>query len=57
MSINSATSTEFSLISARNKEFEFKKNEESGDYEPIDLLRFAELEPHLVVANPTRNDT
>ena len=57
ISVKSATSTELSLVSSVNKGFEFKLNDATGDYEPIDLLRFAELQPHLVVANPSINDT
>ena len=47
--------TSFGLVSANNKDFDFGQGEDK--FASVNLLRFAELEPHLVVAWPNRNTT
>ena len=55
ITVTSVTLTSFSLVSANNKDFDFgqegyKDGSYSHEFAQINLLRFAELEPHLVVA-------
>ena len=54
--------TAFSLVSANNKDFDFGQEgyyagSFSHEFASVNLLRFAELEPHLVVAEQNRNST
>ena len=43
-------------MSAANREFDFG-SENDGVYASIDLIRFAELDPRIVLANHDRKDT
>ena len=54
VSVLSSTKTDFGLVSAKKKEFDF--GAEIGE-KGMDLVRFAELEPHLIVAHSNRNST
>ena len=42
-------------MSAANREFDFG-GQNDGTYADIDLLRFAELDPRIVLANHDRNN-
>ena len=54
----SATGSDYELVSATNSNFAFKsESKRKGKYEPINLLRFAELQPRIVVAQDNRNST
>ena len=45
-----------SLASSSNSNYEFKRKKK-GKYSSVDLLTFAEMEPHVLVAQPSRNST
>ena len=54
----SATGSDYALVSAANSNFVFSsESKRKGKYEPINLLRFAELQPRIVVAQDSRNST
>ena len=48
---SSLPDTAFALASSLNTNYDFLIDSDShGDYEMINLLRFAEMKPHIVVA-------
>lgn len=44
-------------MSATNKQFNFAFAARSGQFEQLNLLRFAQLDPHIIVAQDSRNST
>ena len=57
MTLKSDTDTEFALVSSTNKLFNFNVDTESGKSTKVDMLRFAELDSHIVIAQASRNST
>ena len=55
-SASRSTIVSYSLLSAANREFDFGSKDD-GTYANIDLLRFAELDPRIVLASHNRNET
>ena len=50
--------TSFALTSSANSNYEFvPASDQHGHYDTINLLRFAEMKPHIVVAHESRNST
>lgn len=46
-------------MSSTNKDFKFERSVKDGKvvFSPVGLLRFSELEPHLVVAHESEEST
>lgn len=39
------------MVSAKNKNFDFGLDLVTGEYTAINMIRFAELDPHIIVAS------
>jgi len=53
--VSSATGSSFGIVSAKQKEFDFggsQSDDGTTEFKEMSLLRFADLEPHLVIAQP-----
>ena len=50
ITLKSKTNTPFALVSAANRNFNYQIDPTSGKSAVLDLLRFAELETHIVIA-------